>query len=81
MAKSLRLESINKNTQEFTNQVEKSIKKVQEYKKELQTLNKDVNFNGLTSKLGQKVKEDFDGMINKTNQLEKDLAICYHQVT
>lgn len=74
MAKSLRLESINKNTQEFTNQVEKSIKKTQEYKKELQTLNNDVNFDGLTSKLGQKVKEEFDGMINKTNQLEKRLG-------
>lgn len=73
MAKSLRLESINKNTQEFTNQVEKSIKKIQEQKKELQTLNKDINFDGLTSKLGQKVKEEFDGMINKANQLEKRL--------
>ena len=73
MAKALRLESINKNTQEFTNQVEKSIKKIQEQKKELQTLNKDVNFDGLTSKLGQKVKAEFDGMINKANQLEKRL--------
>lgn len=58
MAKSLRLESINKNTQEFINQVEKSIKKTQEYKKELQTLNNDINFDGLTSKLGQKSKKN-----------------------
>lgn len=72
-ANALNLKGIAKDSQTFNKEVNNTIGNTSKLRKEVQALNKDLNFDGLTSNAGQKVKDEFNGIIDTLNKAESKL--------
>ncbi len=73
-ANALKFEAQTKASEEFSDSILKTASAVSSYKKELQGVNKEVGFDKLVSKAGEKARQEYESLIDSTNKMQSKLS-------